>query len=358
MLSEQRRERILREVALRGSVNVAEFAARTGLSGMTIRRDLAVLAERGLLRRVHGGAVLPGAAETPATGPTGFGTPRRPIGTVGLIVPDARYYFSGMIRGAHAAARELGLRLVLGVTDYDPREEIHQLEKLSEKGADAILLVTARPGEEDEQTWECLSSLAPPVVLVERSARDAPPALRVDSVRSDHSYGTELAVDHLVSAGHRRIGLLCRDTATAPWIEEGFARATRRWGLPDDVPRRRAPSLQWGSNSSPDLLRGFLGECRASDTRAAIVLPDDLAIGLLDVAEEAGLRVPHEFALVSYDDEIAALANVPLTAVAPPKEAVGRRAMQTCFMRLEEQDASPPLRIELAPDLRVRESSV
>ncbi|MEV4776050.1 substrate-binding domain-containing protein [Microbacterium sp. LWH12-1.2] len=357
MLSEERRERILQEVAIRGRVHVMEFAARTGLSGMTIRRDLAVLAARGLVRRVHGGAVLPGAADAPIAGDSGFSSSRRPIGTVGFIVPDSNYYFPPVIRGAHAAARQLGLRLVLGVTNYDPGEEVRQLVKLSENGADGILLVTARPGVDDARTWDCLASVRPPVVLVERSAREAPLALGVDSVRSDHSSGTELAVDHLVAGGHRRIGLICRDSATASWIEEGYVRASSRWGLSHDSPRMRAPSLRWSAETAPDILRDFLDACLASDTRAAIVLPDDLAIGLLSVVEEAGLKVPEDFAIVSYDDEMASLASVPLTAVAPPKDAVGRQAMQTCFMRLGERNACPALRIELAPELHARESS-
>jgi DNA-binding LacI/PurR family transcriptional regulator len=357
VIAEERRERILREIVLRGRIEVADFAQRSGLSGMTIRRDLVALGERGLVRRVHGGAVLPDAADAPAVGSRGIGTAQRPIATIGLIVPDAAYYFPQVIRGASEAARSAGLRLVLGTTHYDPAEEARQLTRLSASGADAILLVTARPGFDEPTTWDTIGGIDTPVVLVERSARDAPTSLLLDAVRSDHSYGAELAVDHLAERGHASIGILCRESATSPWVERGYGRAIERRGMDDAAPRLTAPSPRWGEGSTTELLRSFLDDCLANGTRAAIVLPDELAASLLSVVEERGLRVPEDFAIVAYDDEIASLAGVPLTAVAPPKTAVGHRALETCFMRLEHREDSPAHRIKLAPTLRVRESS-
>jgi len=357
MLTEERRERILRELMLRGHVNVNELAARAGLSGMTIRRDLAVLAERGLVRRVHGGAVPTEAADAPVTGPHGIGTANRPLATVGLIVPDAAYYFRDVIRGVKIAAREAGLRLVLGVTNYTAAEESRQLKQLAAKGVDAILLVTATPGEGDAHTWETITALGVPVVLVERSSRDAPTKLSIDSVRSDHSYGAELALDHLAERGHRRVGLVCLDSATAPWIKSGYRRAARRLGLEADAPTLFVPAARYGGGSPRALLDEFLTSCRDTGTTAALVLPDDLAITLLSIAEERGIRVPEDFAIVAYDDEVASLANVPLTAVAPPKESVGRHAIEICLARLNDRDQGPMQRVELTPSLRVRESS-
>ncbi|WP_435747524.1 substrate-binding domain-containing protein [Microbacterium sp. PMB16] len=357
MIAEERRERILREIVLRGRIEVLDFASRLGLSGMTIRRDLAVLADRGLVRRVHGGAVLPDIAEAPATGSRGIGSSARPIATIGLIVPDASYYFPPVIRGASEAARASGVRLVLGATNYDAREEARQLARLSENGVDAIMLVTARPQIDDQATWDTIAAIDTPVVLVERSAGGAPTSLRIDAVRSDHSYGAEIAVDHLAERGHRSVGLLCRESATAPWIVRGHARAIARWGLDATAPVVAAPSPRWGDGSTSDVLRRFLDDCLTAGARAALALPDELAVGLLGIAEERGLRVPEDFAIVAYDDEVASLAGVPLTAVAPPKLAVGRRALETCLMRLQERDETPSQRTKLAPTLHVRDSS-
>ncbi|MEV0806912.1 DeoR/GlpR family DNA-binding transcription regulator [Micromonospora sp. NPDC050200] len=67
MLAQQRQTAILELIRQRGGVRVSHLVSRFGVSDMTIRRDLEVLAERGLVDKVHGGATLagPGSAEEP-----------------------------------------------------------------------------------------------------------------------------------------------------------------------------------------------------------------------------------------------------------------------------------------------------
>ena len=59
MLAETRRREIAERMQATGAVSVAELEERFGISPMTARRDLAELERRGLVRRTHGGAVLP-----------------------------------------------------------------------------------------------------------------------------------------------------------------------------------------------------------------------------------------------------------------------------------------------------------
>lgn len=56
MLASQRQERILEEVQRSGGVRISALVEQLGVSDMTIRRDIAALARRGLVERVHGGA--------------------------------------------------------------------------------------------------------------------------------------------------------------------------------------------------------------------------------------------------------------------------------------------------------------
>lgn len=57
MLAQQRQEQILADIRSRGAVRVADLVVSLDVSDMTIRRDIADLVQRGLVRRVHGGAV-------------------------------------------------------------------------------------------------------------------------------------------------------------------------------------------------------------------------------------------------------------------------------------------------------------
>src|ERR1700761_2616466 len=69
MLARHRQSLILQVVRSDGSARVSDLTARLGVSDMTIRRDLEVLARDGLVEKVHGGAVLPGP---PASHEPGF----------------------------------------------------------------------------------------------------------------------------------------------------------------------------------------------------------------------------------------------------------------------------------------------
>ncbi|NEE61569.1 substrate-binding domain-containing protein, partial [Streptomyces sp. SID8455] len=74
------------------------------------------------------------------------------------------------------------------------------------------------------------------------------------------------------------------------------------------------------------------------------------------------VRVPGDLALVTYDDEVAALADTPLSAVAPPKREVGRCAAELLVERLSGhrypggEGAAPRRHVALLPALRVRGS--
>src|SRR5215217_2230877 len=59
VLAESRRREIAERLRATGAVTVAEVEERYGVSPMTARRDLAELERRGVVRRTHGGAVLP-----------------------------------------------------------------------------------------------------------------------------------------------------------------------------------------------------------------------------------------------------------------------------------------------------------
>ncbi|WP_299036758.1 DeoR/GlpR family DNA-binding transcription regulator [uncultured Pseudokineococcus sp.] len=68
VLAEERRQAVVDLVRVRGAVRLAELAEALGVSEMTARRDVAELAARGLVDRVHGGAMAPRATSTDEPG--------------------------------------------------------------------------------------------------------------------------------------------------------------------------------------------------------------------------------------------------------------------------------------------------
>ncbi|HET9383271.1 MAG TPA: DeoR family transcriptional regulator, partial [Streptomyces sp.] len=151
MHAEERHREILRRLRERGSVRVTEVAAELRVSPITVRRDVDALAGRGLAERVHGGALLPRSGP----GAAGMSAARGREQVFGLIVPAADYYFPEVIKGAREAAAERGVRLVLGVSQYDPDEERAQARQMLADGIDGLLITPCGPA----RTWDWPAAL-------------------------------------------------------------------------------------------------------------------------------------------------------------------------------------------------------
>ena len=361
MTAAARHDAILRELELRGSLTSAVLAARLGVTPMTLWRDLVALERRELLVRVHGGAVSPAVAQQQArAGGTGAGSRPRPVATIGMIVPTTQYYFPEVIRGASQAAHESNCRLVVGATNYSSQEEFRQAERLIASGVDALMITPHDAIAESSPLQRMLEESGLPIVMVERSVEDQL-AGRLEWVRTDHAHGAEVAVRHLMQQGHAGIALAARPAATVAGLDAGFRRAM---GLQESASalalRRDLSHPQIGDNANIAELRELLDDCVAQGITAAILLGDADAMAFLDLVLERGLRVPEDFAVVAYDDEVAAFAPVPLTAVAPPKHELGHTALRLCVDRLKQPAGSvhTPVRMALLPALVVRDSSV
>ncbi|MFF5794377.1 substrate-binding domain-containing protein [Paeniglutamicibacter sp. NPDC012692] len=277
-----------------------------------------------------------------------------------MVVPSAKYYFPGVIRGAEAAASELGVRLVLGVSNYSPAEEQRQIQRLLRSGVDGLLVTPSAERLAGTPTLDLLAAAEVPVVIVERSIGEVLDAGRLESVQSDHVRGAEIAVTHLLSLGHRKIALCTRRTSpTTSQIEEGYRLATRNAGLAPD------PDLAgvMHDTSDPEKLRqqmsGIVDRFVEAGATAAIIHNDEDALTFADLCDARGLRIPEDLAVVAYDDEVASLGAVPLSAVAPPKFDVGYHALQMCLNRLgpRRRWELAVQRVSLSPTLVVREST-
>jgi DNA-binding LacI/PurR family transcriptional regulator len=354
---DQRHERVLELVRRRGSLRVAELAAELGVSAVTLRRDVEALAAQGRVRRIHGAVVWPGGqtaeAVQPEPGPAGGAV-------VGMVVPTTDYIFGDIVRGARETVEAHGGRLVLGLSGYVSDEDPVQAERLLSGGADGLLAAPSwARGRAESGQGEWLLSGGAPTVLVERWAPPGSPVAELDRVRSDRVHGAAVAVRHLASLGHRRIAPILQPSPHQATIREGYAAAVEVLGLDAVSPLGAEPAT--GEAERFGMIMEYLASAVADrGVTAALVHSDADAIVLVPRLRARGIRVPEDLALVAYDDEVASLSDVPLTAVAPPKRTVGEMAAKLLLARLAERggsaDPRPRQHIDLLPELRVRAS--
>lgn len=369
---DSRQRRILDLLDQHGEVKVAHLAALLNVSMVTVRRDLEALSRAGAVQRRHG---MVARADEPEVGsPPEKGAQ----GTVAVIAPEQHSYLNEVTRGARDFLEHAGYRVVLHLTPNTASAEHHILEQISAETTDGLLLSPRwRSREQETATDGALTSLELPTVLLERRPSGGNHLQRVDSVRSDHRHGVDLAVDHLVKAGHRRILLAARqDSPTARTVNASFAEAmgshphVEHWmsvlSAPDAVPAHSKglpPALgPGGPEEHPDLSNSnWLPELLADQGFTAVLIhSDENALVLSQRLALAGVKVPDDCALIAYDDVVAGLGPVPLTAVSPPKEEVGRAAAQLLSQRIRAEREGhrwTPRRIELLPSLEIRSST-
>ncbi|MFG3441325.1 substrate-binding domain-containing protein [Nonomuraea sp. NPDC047897] len=375
-LPDERRAHVVELLRRRGVVRVNELAAELDVSVITIRRDIALLSSQGLIRRVRGGAVLHDGAvadalagrdngaegedapPSPQPAPDRSGAERRQL-TIGMVVPSLTYYWPDVVRGVREAAAAAGARIVLRGASYQAADERHQLSRLvAAVGVDGLLVAPTITGDDGEELVGWLRGVGVPVVLIERTAAAGPHQEAMESVVSDHALGAAMAVRHLASLGHRRVGLVTTvQSPTAPHVRRGWRRACADLGLPLDGTPDITSVDQWDPGW-PEALDGVLDAAVGSGTTALLVHSDPEAISLVERCEERGIRVPGDLAVVTYDDEVAELCDPPLTAVRPPRAAIGRAAFALLAERLADEDPERPThRIVIEPRLIVRSSS-
>ncbi|MER6141617.1 substrate-binding domain-containing protein [Streptomyces sparsogenes] len=352
----QRRERLMDELRRHGTVRVRELARLLEVSELTVRRDITALAARGLLTKVHGGATLPIDLDpAPARRPRPTATPF----TIGMVVPSLDFYWPSIVSGARTAAAQLGVHIQLRGSTYDQDEDRRQISRLIEAGqVQGLLLAPNLDGEGADEMIDWIGALPVPTILVERqSAPWTPTPRQLEWVRSDHALGLEIAVRHLHEHGHRRIGLvLSKGSPTSAHLAQGWLKACAELDLPSGFMVREGVALDVPGHRQ--IIEGILNRCRRSRITALIVHSDPDAMSVAQYLTERGVAIPDDMALVSYDDEVAHLAEPAMTAVRPPKARVGRVAVEMMVSRLMEGRRRPAQRVLILPELVLRDSSV
>jgi LacI family transcriptional regulator len=271
-------------------------------------------------------------------------------GLVGATVPLVHgAYFSYILSGAAEALYERDMRLVLCPTQHEHDREVSLLERMMHGTTDGGLLILP---QESADELETLIMHGYRFVVVDPLL---PLNEHIPAVSGAHSAGADLAVKHLLSLGHRRIGVI---TGPRGWVatEErlrGYHAALGSAGILAD------PALVVEANF--DREPGVHAARRLLDLHepptAIFAFNDNMAIGVLEVARERGVRVPDELSVVGFDDvETAAIVTPALTTVRQPLSEMGRMAA-SLLERLIEGQSIDTLHVELRAQLVVRNTT-
>jgi LacI family transcriptional regulator len=329
-----------RNATLKDVARLAGVSVSTASKALNGRKDVG---EATRVRVVH-------AAEQLAFSPNALakGLIAQRSGTVGLLTSDLEGRFSiPILMGAEDAFGSDMTSVFLCDARGDAIREQHHLRALLSRRIDGLIVVGARPDVRSSLGQD----LGVPVVYA-YAPSDDPDDL---SLVTDHYAGGELAVDHLLTCGRTRVGHISGDPSY------GAARDRAR-GAIDRLGRAGlelaggqvffgAWSENWGRNATRELLR------RAPDIDAIFAGSDQIARGVVDTLDRAGVSVPGQVSVVGFDnwEAMATNSRPPLTTVDMNLQQLGRIAAQRLFAAIE---GPPQSGIETLPcRLVARESS-
>lgn len=270
--------------------------------------------------------------------------------TLALILTDiTNPFFTTVARGVEDAASEQGFSVMFCNTDESQADEAEYLNVIVQKQVDGVLLV---PAESAPDSARFLRERNVPFVVLDRRIRGD----EVDNVRGDSEQGAYDLTRHLLSLGHRRIGMLSGPSivTTAADRVAGFRRALVEAGVPvdDHLILEGSYSLDGGYTLAEQMLR------LDPHPTALVAANNFIAIGALRALRAAGLRVPHDLSLVAFDDLPASMVIDPfITVVSQPAYEMGQKATALLLERLAGDGPDTPQEIILPTQLIVRESS-
>lgn len=266
---------------------------------------------------------------------------------LGLIISDIQNpFFTSLVRGMEDVAQAGGYSVVLANSDEDLDKEQQYLRVAA---AEQMAGVVLSPVSSSRTRIGELVQQGIPVVTIDRRI-----AADVDSVTVDNVSGARLAVEHLIEAGARRIGIIAgpADVSTAADRLEGYNAALRAAGIAIDpgLIVRADFRVDGGRRAAAELLD--LGP----KPDALFATNNLMLVGTLDALAERGLSAPADLLLAGFDEMSWAGFAPPLTLVEQPTYEIGRLAAQILLRRVGG-DAAAAEHVVLRAALKIRAST-
>ena len=266
----------------------------------------------------------------------------------GLIVSDVNNpFFPELIDAFEALASADGIEVIFTHTNYDPKRLQSCVRRMIERNVDAIAVMTSEVEEESLQ--QAVRQGVPVVLMNQRKL-----AGKYPNVLVEYAAGFREALEHLLSLGHCDIGFIAgpQSLNSARGRKDAFTAALREHGL-----HVRAEWIAIGDMrvEGGRMAMEKLLSCTPRPT-AVITSNDLMAVGALQAAHAAKIRVPKDLSIIGFDDiPIAAMVHPALSTIRHPRREVAARAFD-CLRQIllgKEVVAGAPLQ----PHLVVRHST-
>ncbi len=244
--------------------------------------------------------------------------------TIGFVVAEINYRFTtGVTRAIEAECQKFNYTVIFGSAHENPKMFAEIINVLLNRQVDGLILV---PVEKCEKQIEYLNKNEVPFVLIDRIL----PNVEANLIAIDNYNAAYRATKHLITTGHRRIGIVTYKTSLLHLLdrERGYLTALEEAALEIDPQLiKRLPD----SLNSHDV-KTYVDELLAlqSECDSIFFATNTLAVNGLRHINALNIKVPERLGIVSFDDsEAFELFYCPITHGIQPLEEIGRIAVNT-----------------------------
>ncbi|GAB4316391.1 LacI family DNA-binding transcriptional regulator [Pseudothermotoga elfii] len=250
--------------------------------------------------------------------------------TIGVLLPDlGGYHYSEILSGIEEYAFENNFDVMVSLTRSVPDIEKEILDEYFRRKVDGVIVCTLRS---DEKLLEKFVNSGVPVVAVDSRIDE----LRADSVNIDNFSGAYHVMRYLYEHHHKKI-------LYVPGPSNVYASYEREKGIEKFLSKYR--DVEFSSCNirgfNPDT--GYTGvknnlKKYGKNFTAIFSVNDYVALGVITALNEAGLKIPEDVSLISFDDAPFASYTVPpLTTVSQPRWQMGRIGARILIEKLSNQ---------------------
>jgi LacI family transcriptional regulator len=270
---------------------------------------------------------------------------------IGLVVPNiANPHFAAVAREVENICLAAGYMSVVYSTGQDSERESQVLKMLRVERIAGLIIIPTR--SDAEHGARLVDQIKVPTVLLDMFVEGLP----YDVIKTDNVEAGRLAADHLLSLGHRRIGIIVGipGLATSDDRLGGYLKAHAEHGVPVDSGLQVIGNFD--QNEAHERVIELLK--RPDRPTAIMAINNMMTLGLLFAVRDLKIRVPDELSIVGIDDpDFASLIEPAPTVVVTTIVAMSRHAIERLLRQIKHKQAPTGEWEVHTPKLLVREST-
>lgn len=268
---------------------------------------------------------------------------------LGLIIPNiTNPFFANIARAVEDIALQSGYVVTIFSSDQNLVKEKHYTEFMCNRMVDGAVVAVA---DQFSSNLDQLANTEIPVVLIDRHLENS----TFDRVMVDTFGATYRAVEYLIERGYKRIGMIAgpQNVSTAVDKARGYQQAI----VDHKMPLEENLLLYGDYTEESGIALGRQILCQPNHPDALIVSNNLMTLGIYRVIKEYGLRIPHEIALIGFDDiHWSSLVTPPITMIDQPTYELGQKAIEFLLDRIAGNTQEPRTHI-LRTQLIIRGST-